>query len=588
MYYRTGVAISKWEPKLNDQDSWAEAERAWIRIHSGNKLRAVCGVYMRTNDSVNSEFYAQNEKLYSILQNEMSLLRSQGYSIGFMGDFNAWIKASRRFSFKNYPHQENNNGRLFAQFVEDNNLFCLNPMKWRGRQEEKFTYQREMGARRHKSIIDYVVATEDFIATTVDMKVSDHENVSVDSDHSTLVLSYNSKSLRLAPALRPVNIYKKIRHWNSFKDVLDKMLSSKMNWFQEQTVEVQGSWLTAMMKQAGRSVLPTLKCSKPGLAHRVKGRKSSYLSRQAKRARKKLRAATNSRASAEVMEQLAMEWQQAQLLAAQEESSRQFISKLRIRRIIAKKGTRGSRLFWQCVKGARTPVTTIEVLDSGKGLEFEVEPKNKIIEDFLETKFKTTDSPPVRSEEFIPEEKIGLPPLRLTNIQSGKVMRSISMKELNAVLDTLDIQKAEGPDDITNNMLRNSGSVTRTMILELFNNVLIGGVNPAEWKVGNVILTLKRSPDTDISNYRPITLISCLSKVLSKMIAQRISEAVEESKLAGDLQNGFRKDRGCSDNIFILNSLLELNRERRRLSFIMFVDLQEVSSLRMIKISVCT
>ena len=45
------------------------------------------------------------------------------------------------------------------------------------------------------------------------------------------------------------------------------------------------------------------------------------------------------------------------------------------------------------------------------------------------------------------------------------------------------------------------------MILELFNNVLQGGVNPDEWKVGDIILVLKRPPSTYISNYRPTMLI---------------------------------------------------------------------------------
>ena len=268
-------------------------------------------------------------------------------------------------------------------------------------------------------------------------------------------------------------------------------------------------------------------------------------------------------------------WREARRASKEEDRKILIQKQQKIRKKISEKGPQGSKLFWQCINGKKKGSTIIEALDSGKGHEFDPAKKNKIIEDFFETKLQTSDSPPEQGDDDVREENIGIPPIKLSSTQSWKVTRIVSQKELDTVLDHLNVQKAEGPDEITTSMLKNSGPLARYMILELFNNVLLGGVNPKDWKVGNVILTLKRSPDTDISNYRPITLISCLSKVLSKIIAQRISEAVEESGLAGDLQNGFRKGRNCSDNIFILNSLLEINKDKKMLSYLMFVDLQE-------------
>ena len=102
----------------------------------------------------------------------------------------------------------------------------------------------------------------------------------------------------------------------------------------------------------------------------------------------------------------------------------------------------------------------------------------------------------------------------------------------------LDVTKAEGEDGIST-----AGELARQNILTFLNNVLVGGVNPSEWKVGKVVLVLKRQPSTDAKNYRPITLILVLSKVLSGIMAQRVQEAVEESGICGDTQNGFRKGR---------------------------------------------
>ena len=113
------------------------------------------------------------------------------------------------------------------------------------------------------------------------------------------------------------------------------------------------------------------------------------------------------------------------------------------------------------------------------------------------------------------------------------------------------------------------------MILMLFNNVLVAGINLDEWKAGEVILLLKRPLASNISNYRPITLISCLSKLLTKILANRILSALEDAGVIDDTQNGFRQDRCCADNIFSLNALLSLNKSKKRLASLMFVDLQE-------------
>ena len=108
----------------------------------------------------------------------------------------------------------------------------------------------------------------------------------------------------------------------------------------------------------------------------------------------------------------------------------------------------------------------------------------------------------------------------------------------------------------------------------MFNNVILGGVPPASWKDSNVVLVLKKPPQTEISNYRPITLISCISKLLTKILAKRLGDLIAKEDIIGAEQNGFRSSRTCSDNIFILNSVLEMNKSKKLLSHIMFVDLQ--------------
>ena len=130
-------------------------------------------------------------------------------------------------------------------------------------------------------------------------------------------------------------------------------------------------------------------------------------------------------------------------------------------------------------------------------------------------------------------------------------------------IDDLDTSKAEGMDYVTNAMLKNTWPAAREKLLEMYNNIMISGQTPDSWKEGYIALILKKPPNTNINNYRPITLISCVSKLWTKIMAKRVSESIEVEDIIGPEQNGFRPNRSCSDSTFILNTILELNKSRK-------------------------
>ena len=574
VFFRESAAITIWDGLASEGEEWINAERIWIKIHDGKTSKAVCGFYMRTESKTDAEFYLRNESLTNLLTREIEYLEKEGLDVGLLGDTNSWVKSSPRFQFEHYPHRENNNGRLLARFVEENDLHCLNPLKWQGRKEERLTFQRIMGNKVHKSIIDFALCSTAFAASVVDFKVSDEDSVSVDSDHSTLVLSYNASRKQAPPPVRNVNIYRNINKWEAYSKILEERMEGKLEWFKGISIEDQGTWITNELKFAGRRTLPSLSPSKNRSLMR-KSHRPSPLAVKAKKLRGKVRDAVNNNDAGVDFSALSEAWRCARHQLFKENLAKKFTERSRIRRIIDAKGREGAKLFWKCVNKSKKSSIGISALDSGKGIVTDAEEKARIIEGFFKTKFVTADVPSPLSGDLILDKNLGSPRRKLSPDQSSEVMAEISIGELNATLDKLNIAKAEGLDQITNAMLKNTGEAARRIILELLNSTVIGGVIPSEWKVGNVILTLKRIPGTDINNYRPITLISCLSKVLTSILAQRIAAAVESSELAGDLQNGFRKSRSCADNIFILNSLLELNKNQRLKSHLLFIDLQE-------------
>ena len=569
MYYKSTNNVSPWIPDLCAESKWIESERLWILMHAGPFKAAVCGVYLKVNAPTNHE---HNKKLLDQISKEMHELESLGYMVAIMGDCNAHIEKSNAFRFENYPHPQNFNGKLLETFAASNSLLCLNPLTWNGRKEERLTYQRSFGARRHGSILDYVLASRLFMPSISEMKVVDNERLSVTSDHATLLIKYARLIPERGAKAAPVNIYRSIKKWQSYKKILESRMKSVQQSFNKLSIQQQNNELENHMKAAGRSCLSSVK----EVVHRRRKtdprlKRAIIMSRRARRA---WRSAAVDGETEHKIRKLESIWRKRQSLARSLDLKLEWRRKLHQRLKLAKKGATNSRFFWRFVSNKQKSNSHIDALETSQGLVFASDRKTEEIESFLKAKFNASENP-IEVDDHVNDSALGQPPVKLSSSTSRKVIKRITINELNVVLDKLDVTKAEGEDGITTAMIKNTGELARQSILTFLNNVLIGGVNPTEWKVGKVVLVLKRQPSTDAKNYWPITLISVLSKVLSGIMAQRVAEAVEESGICGDNQNGFRKGRSCADNIFILNGLLDINRHNKWKSNLLFLDFAE-------------
>ena len=166
----TGKAVRPWYPE-EEAPAWMSSERVWVVMEDNITRIACCGVYLRTESPKSSTFFKNNEELLSQLLREKIELEHNGYQVCFLGDFNARISPDMRFDFQQYPHAANNNGTLVNNFANTTNLYCMNPMSWNGVVEEQFTYQRDLGIRYDRSIIDYGIATPAAISLTTRFSV---------------------------------------------------------------------------------------------------------------------------------------------------------------------------------------------------------------------------------------------------------------------------------------------------------------------------------------------------------------------------------------------------------------------------------
>ena len=96
----------------------------------------------------------------------------------------------------------------------------------------------------------------------------------------------------------------------------------------------------------------------------------------------------------------------------------------------------------------------------------------------------------------------------------------------------LDLSKALGPDSIPVVVLKNCEPKLSYILAELFNKCLKESCFPDCWKVSSVVPVFKNVGERSTAkNYRPVSLLSVVSKVFEKLVNNRIVDQLEKCGL---------------------------------------------------------
>ena len=139
----------------------------------------------------------------------------------------------------------------------------------------------------------------------------------------------------------------------------------------------------------------------------------------------------------------------------------------------------------------------------------------------------------------------------------------ITADEVHEVLISPDEDKATGPDKIPAKLLKNCASCISLCLSQLFNKSLFLSKLPSEWKLSNIIPILKSGQRREVTNYRPISLLSLVSKVLGRCVFNKL--IVHVSHQFYHLQFGFLKGKSTTAQLLeVLHDIGTMLDKRRQ------------------------
>jgi len=124
----------------------------------------------------------------------------------------------------------------------------------------------------------------------------------------------------------------------------------------------------------------------------------------------------------------------------------------------------------------------------------------------------------------------------------GPVLDTIHIME-DEVLDqlkALSANKATGPDNVSARILKEAGVSIVPSLTRLINMSLQTCEMPLAWKKANVIPLHKKGEKDILSNYRPISILSVVSKVFEKVIFKHVYNYLHSENFLTKHQSGFR------------------------------------------------
>jgi hypothetical protein len=225
--------------------------------------------------------------------------------------------------------------------------------------------------------------------------------------------------------------------------------------------------------------------------------------------------------------------------------------------------------IWRMAKALRSDKKPIPPIHSTLGLVFSDDEKAEASADSLELQCR----PNIVDADLDHIERIERQVEIILSGQHDTPNTPASPEEVRGIIGFLKVTKAPGPDKIPNTALKLLPDKAVVALTAIINASLRFCHFPSRWKSANVIFIPKPGKDLLFpQNYRPISLLSNVGKVLEKVILTRLVRATNENHVLPDEQFGFRPKHSTADQLIHVTEFISQGINQNESTGAIFLD----------------
>ena len=151
----------------------------------------------------------------------------------------------------------------------------------------------------------------------------------------------------------------------------------------------------------------------------------------------------------------------------------------------------------------------------------------------------------------------------------------LTVNELKDAFSKLKSNKSPGFDDISSDVVKFVIDALIVPTKHIFDLSLKKGVFPDKLKIARITPIFKSGEKNLVNNYRPISVLSCFSKVLERIMHNRLYLFLLDNNILYDKQFGFQKDNSTEHAILQLTNQILQSFEQNKFTIGVFIDLSK-------------
>jgi hypothetical protein len=229
-----------------------------------------------------------------------------------------------------------------------------------------------------------------------------------------------------------------------------------------------------------------------------------------------------------------------------------------------RQGDANSKFFHGCVK-SRCKKNTISALRVGDMWLHKSAQIKEAVVNYFEDHFS--------SSNLCRPSLDGIPFPSVSLMENDELTAPFSLEEIHKAVVDSDGNKCPGPDGFNNAFFKNSWDLLKGEIRILFDQFHGIGSLPSSMLSYFVTLIPKVNSPFSLGDFRPISLLGSLYKLIAKVLASRLAKVM--NTLIAPTQSTFIKGRNLVDGVLVMNELVDLARRQRKQCLIFKVDFEK-------------